>query len=148
VLAGIGVLASLPGLRPRQAAILGLVAGTLFAGGDISVKLVVQGGLWLVAVAALIPFYVFGTIRLQSAFQHGDALAAAGMATLATNAIPIAAGFVLFGETLPGGFRGPLQIGGFVMVVAGAVALSRRPADTTRASGRRRPSHATSPGSG
>ena len=84
---------------------LGLAAGLLFAGGDISAKLVVYGGIWLVAVSSLIACYALGTSVLQGAFQHGDALTGAGLATLATNAVPIAAGFVVFGEQLPGGAR-------------------------------------------
>ena len=46
------------------------------------------------------------TSVLQWATQRGDALTAACMATMATNAVPIAAGFVLFGEFLRAG-RGP-----------------------------------------
>jgi hypothetical protein len=79
---------------------LGLAAGLLFAGGDISAKLVVYGGIWFVAVLTLIVCYALGTSILQGAFQHGDALTGAGLATLATNAIPIAAGFFVFGEQL------------------------------------------------
>jgi hypothetical protein len=111
-------------LRVSRAAALGLAAGLLFAGGDISVKLAVHGGWWLIALSTLVVFYASGTMRLQAAFQRGDALTAAGMATLATNAVPIAAGFVLFGETLPDGPYGPLQIAGFAAIVLGAVALA------------------------
>ena len=89
--------------RFARAASLGLAAGLLFADGDISAKLVGYGGLWLVALATLIVAYAVGTSVLQLAYQRGDALTAAGMATMATNAVPIAAGFVLFGETLPRG---------------------------------------------
>lgn len=107
-----------------RAATLGLAAGLLFAGGDISVKLVVHGGWWLVALGSLIAFYASGSIRLQAAFQHGDPLTAAGMATLATNALPISAGFVLFGESLPSGTRAILQIVGLAATVASALALA------------------------
>lgn len=110
-------------LRVSRGAALGLAAGLLFAGGDISVKLIVGGGWWLLAVLSLIGFYALGTLRLQFAFQHGGALTAAGMATLATNAVPIAAGFVLFGETLPPGARGVLQLAGFAAIVVSAIAL-------------------------
>jgi hypothetical protein len=65
---------------------------------------------------------------LQSAYQRGDALTAAGTATVVTNAIPIAAGFVLFGETLPHGMRAVLQIAAFSCLVASAVALGHRQA--------------------
>jgi hypothetical protein len=111
-----------------RAAALGLAAGLLFADGDISAKLVVYGGGWLAAIVALIVCYGLGTSLLQGAFQHGDALTAAGLATLATNAIPIAAGFAVFGETLPAGARGVLQVAAFASIVVSAVFLSRPPA--------------------
>lgn len=106
---------------------LGLAAGLLFAGGDISAKLVVYGGIWLAAVSLLIVCYALGTSLLQGAFQHGDALTGAGLATLATNAVPIAAGFVVFGEQLPQGARGTLQLAAFASLVASAVILARAP---------------------
>ena len=112
--------------RFARAASLGLAAGLLFADGDISAKLVGYGGLWLVALATLIVAYAIGTSVLQWAYQRGDALTAAGMATMATNAVPIAAGFVLFGETLPRGIRAVLQIAAFASIVASAVALGHR----------------------
>jgi hypothetical protein len=111
-----------------RAAALGLAAGLLLADGDISAKLVGYGGLWLSALATLIVAYAVGTSVLQWAYQQGDALTAAGMATLATNAVPIAAGFVLFGETLPHGMRAVLQVVSFVCLVASAVALGHRQA--------------------
>lgn len=111
---------------PRGAA-LGLSAGLLFAGGDISAKLVGYGGAWLVALVSLIGFYGLGTSILQAAFQHGDALTGAGLATLATNALPIAAGFVVFDERLPGGARSVLQLAAFASLVVSAVLLSRAP---------------------
>ncbi len=110
-----------------RGASLGLAAGLLFAGGDISAKLVVYGGIWLVAVSTLIVCYALGTSILQGAFQHGDALTGAGLATLATNAVPIAAGFVVFGEQLPGGARGVLQLVAFASLVGSAVLLARTP---------------------
>jgi drug/metabolite transporter (DMT)-like permease len=114
--------------RIASAAALGLAAGLLFADGDISAKLVGYGGLWLTALATLIVAYAVGTSVLQWAYQRGDALTAAGMATLATNAIPIAAGFVLFGETLPRGMRAVLQIASFACLVLSAVALGSKQA--------------------
>jgi hypothetical protein len=117
------VLARLGAGLPRGAS-LGLAAGLLFAGGDISAKLVVYGGTWLVAVSSLIVCYALGTSVLQGAFQHGDALTGAGLATLATNAVPIAAGFVVFGEQLPGGARSVLQLAAFASLVGSAVLLT------------------------
>jgi hypothetical protein len=115
-------------VRIARAASLGLAAGLLFADGDISAKLVGYGGPWLTAIASLIIAYGVGTSVLQWAYQQGDALTAAGMATLATNAIPMAAGFVLFGETLPGGMRAVVQVASFGCLVASAIALGHQSA--------------------
>jgi drug/metabolite transporter (DMT)-like permease len=112
--------------RFARAASLGMAAGLLFADGDISSKLVGYGGPWLIAIATLIVGYGLGTSVLQSAYQRGDALTAAGMATMVTNAIPIAAGFVLFGEDLPHGVRAVAQIAAFTCLVVSAVALGQR----------------------
>src|SRR5262249_3478518 len=93
--------------RPlARAAALGLAAGLLFSNGAISAKLFALGGFWFLALISLILCYAAGTGALQTAFQHGSALTAAGIATLVTNAVPIAAGFVLFREALPSGVRG------------------------------------------
>ena len=61
------------------------------------------------------------------AYQRGDALTAAGTATMVTNAIPISAGFVLFGEALPHGIRAAAQVAAFACLVASAVALGHQP---------------------
>lgn len=113
-------------MRVVRAASLGLAAGLLFADGDLSAKLIGYGGLWLVALTSLIAAYGIGTSVLQWAYQRGDALTAAGMATMAANAVPIAAGFVLFGETLPHGTRAVLQVAAFGCLVASAVALGHQ----------------------
>jgi len=114
--------------RFARAASLGLAAGLLFADGDVSAKLVGYGGWWLLALITLIVAYLVGTSVLQWAYQRGDALTAAGLATMATNAVPIAAGFVLFGETLPHGGRAVLQVAAFGCLVASAVALGHQQA--------------------
>jgi drug/metabolite transporter (DMT)-like permease len=108
------------------AARYGLAAGLLFAAGDISAKLVGYGGGWLSAILPIIVCYGFGTSVLQAAFQRGAALTAAGIATLTTNAVPIAAGFVLFNEVLPSGAAGALQIAAFCLVVISGALLGRR----------------------
>ena len=111
-----------------RAASLGLAAGLLLADGDISAKLVGYGGLWLIALGTLIVAYAVGTSVLQSAYQRGDALTAAGPATMVTNGVPIVAGFVLFHEMLPLGIRALLQIAAFTFLVASAVALGHQQA--------------------
>ncbi|HEY5360480.1 MAG TPA: hypothetical protein VIJ82_22820 [Streptosporangiaceae bacterium] len=111
-----------------RAATLGLATGLLFSVGDISAKLVGYGGWWLVALVPLIVGYATGTSVLQSAYQQGDALTAAGTATMVTNAVPIVAGFVLFDEILPHGARAVLQVAAFACLVVSAVALGRQDA--------------------
>jgi drug/metabolite transporter (DMT)-like permease len=125
--AGAVLLIAVP-TRFGRAASLGLAAGLLFADGDISAKLAGYGGWWLITIGTLIVAYAVGTSVLQWAYQRGDALTAAGLATMATNAVPIAAGFVLFGETLPHGTRAVLQIAAFACLVVSAVALGRQQA--------------------
>lgn len=110
----------------KPAARYGLAAGLLFAVGDISAKLVGLGGAWIAALLSLLAGYGLGTSTLQGAFQRGGALTAAGIATLTTNAVPMAAGFVLFDEQLPPGSRGVLQIAAFASVVVSATLLGRR----------------------
>jgi drug/metabolite transporter (DMT)-like permease len=128
--AGAALLIAIP-TRFGRAASLGLAAGLLLADGDISAKLVGYGGVWLVAIVTLIVAYGTGTSVLQSAYQRGDALTAAGTATMVTNAIPIVAGFVLFDETLPRGMRAVAQVAAFTCLVVSAAALGRQ--DSPRA---------------
>ncbi len=117
---------------------LGLAAGLLFAGGDISAKLVVYGGSWLAATGTLIVFYALGTSVLQGSFQRANALTGAGLATLVTNAVPIAAGFVVFGEQLPHGTKGALQLTAFALLVVSGALLAHvnRKGAARRGSGR------------
>jgi hypothetical protein len=121
---GAAAMLSVARLRASHASILGLAAGLLFSGGDISAKLAVPGGAWLLVAVPLVAFYALGSIQLQSAFQHGDAVTAAGIATLTTNAVPIVAGILLLHETLPGGASRVLQIVAFALVVGGAALLT------------------------
>ncbi|MES1247393.1 MAG: hypothetical protein ABUS54_06950, partial [Actinomycetota bacterium] len=74
----------------------------------------------------LIAAYALGTSLLQAGYQRGGALTTAGIATLTTDALPIAAGFVLFGEELPRGADGGLQLAAFCSIVASATLLGRR----------------------
>jgi hypothetical protein len=124
--AGLAVLLIVQPTRFGRAATLGLAAGLLFADGDVSAKLIGYGGWWLLALVPLILAYGTGTSVLQTAYQRGDALTAAGMATMVTNAVPIAASFVLFGERLPIGAFAVLQIAAFGFLVISAVALGHQ----------------------
>ena len=123
---GVAILLIVQPTRFGRAATLGLAAGLLFADGDISAKLIGYGGLWLLALVPLIIAYGTGTSVLQTAYQRGDALTAAGMATMVTNAVPIVAGFVLFGERLPSGGFAVLQVLAFGCLVLSAVALGHQ----------------------
>lgn len=112
-------------------AAFGLAAGILFAAGDIATKAVVSGGNHLLLGPTLIGFYAGGTMVLQSGFQRGRPLTTAGIATLATNAIPIAAAMTLFQEPLPSGALGVTRVGAFASVVIGAVWLAPKRPDTS-----------------
>jgi drug/metabolite transporter (DMT)-like permease len=123
---GGAAIVTLAQIRLTRAVALGLGAGLLFATGDIAAKLVVYGGKWLFVVVLLVAAYALGSIELQAAFQQGDALTAAGMATLTTNAVPIVAGVILFREHIPNGVKGGLQIAAFATLVAGGALLNDR----------------------
>jgi hypothetical protein len=110
----------------RDGASFGVAAGVLFAAGDVSTKVMVDGDGHAIVAPAVIGFYAGGTLVLQIGFQRGRALATAGIATLGTNAIPIAAGMTLFEEPLPAGPIGAVRVAAFAAVVAGAVALAPR----------------------
>jgi hypothetical protein len=103
----------------------GIGAGFFYAAGDVGTKAAVAGGWRLLFIPALLAAHGLGFILLQLGFQRGSALATAGVATLFTNATPIAAGMALFHEPLPGGARGVLRVLAFAAVVVGAVLLTR-----------------------
>jgi hypothetical protein len=68
-------------------------------------------------LACLIVFYATGTAVLQAGFQRGSPLTIAGLATLLTNALPIAAGMLVFHEPSPGGWIGATRIIAFAAVI-------------------------------
>jgi hypothetical protein len=125
-----------------KAAGLGTAAGILYAAGDVGTKAALAGGARLLFVPALLACHGLAFVCMQLAFQRGGRLASAGLAVLWTNALPIAAGMVLFGEALPGGWRGAARIAAFALVVVGAVALSRREPGAGDLSGGLTPGHA------
>jgi len=108
-----------------RAATYGIAGGLLFSVGDISTKIATQGGARLAFAVPLVGGYVLGTAMLQLGYQRGGALTVAGIATLLTNALPIAAGTVLLDEPIPAGALGVLRIAAFAIVVAGAIVLAR-----------------------
>jgi drug/metabolite transporter (DMT)-like permease len=123
ILAGI---AAGPGRRLfASGAGLGIAAGFFYAAGDVGTKAAVAGGGRLAFVPAVLAAHGLAFILLQLGFQRGGALATAGVATLFTNAVPIAAGMVIFHESLPSGPLGALRILSFAAVIIGAVLLTR-----------------------
>ncbi len=112
-----------------RAAGLGMAAGVLYAAGDVGTKAAVSGGIHLWFVPALLACHGLAFVALQLGFQRGGALTTAGLATLWTNALPIAAGMVVFGEPLPGGALGVARVAAFVAVVVGAALLTRPSTD-------------------
>jgi hypothetical protein len=124
----------------------GLAAGILFAAGDVSTKMAVNGGAADIAfLVCLIVFYAVGTATLQGGFQRGGALTVAGLATLLTNALPIAAGMLVFNEPFPGGWVAAVRILAFAAVIAGAFLLSTRTKAAQSRQTRAEPEPAVSP---
>jgi hypothetical protein len=103
----------------------GIAGGLLFSIGDISVKVATQGGTRYVFAIGVIAGYALGTAFLQLGYQKGAALTVAGLATLLTNALPIAAGTIVLGEPVPSGVFGALRVLAFAAVTVGAVLLAR-----------------------
>lgn len=131
----------------RGGAAFGVAAGILFAAGDVGTKAAISGGDHLAVAPALVGFYASGTIVLQMGFQRGRALTTAGIATLGTNAIPIAAAMTLFAEPLPDGPLGVVRLLSFAAVVAGAAALAprRRTSESLREARERRSQRVPAP---
>jgi hypothetical protein len=117
-------------VRYGTAVAYGLAGGLFFSIGDISTKVATQGGPRAGFVVLLLLGYGLGTALLQIGYQAGAALTVAGLATLVTNALPIAAGTVILDEPLPHGALGVVRVLAFIAVVAGAVLLARPPAPT------------------
>jgi drug/metabolite transporter (DMT)-like permease len=102
-----------------------LAGGLFFSIGDISTKIATQGGVRILFVMTLIVGYTAGTILLQVGYQKGAALTVAGIATLLTNALPIAAGTVVLDEPVPPGAYGVVRVLAFAAVTASAFLLAR-----------------------
>jgi hypothetical protein len=103
----------------------GMAGGLFFSIGDISVKVATQGGARAAFAIGVIAGYALGTGFLQLGYQKGGALTVAGLATLLTNALPIAAGTVVLGEPVPSGVYGGVRIVAFAAVTLGAILLAR-----------------------
>ncbi|MGB2954084.1 MAG: hypothetical protein WBB74_11945 [Gaiellaceae bacterium] len=123
--AALVVLAAARGRLMGSAVAEGIAGGLFFAIGDISTKVATEGGLRSAFVLTLILGYTLGTSLLQLGYQRGGALTVAGLATLLTNALPIAAGPVVFAEPVPAGALGGLRIIAFTAVIVSAILLAR-----------------------
>ena len=109
----------------RPGAALGAAAGLLYSGGDVATKAFASGTHpFVLFIGLLLICHGLAFVALQLAFQRGSALATAGLSTLLTNALPIAAGLAVFGEVMPGGVAGALRGLGFAATVAGAALLA------------------------
>jgi len=134
--AAIAVVLVVVGRRHWGAAVAnGIAGGLFFSIGDISTKLATQGGARVAFAVTLLLGYFLGTALLQIGYQAGAALTVAGLATLVTNALPIAAGTVVLDEPLPTGWHGVLRVLAFAAVVTGAVLLARLQPGRTRTPG-------------
>jgi hypothetical protein len=109
----------------RSGAAFGLAAGLLYAAGDVGTKAAVAAGSRLAFAPVVLACHGLAFVVLQLGFQRGGPLATAGVATLFTNAVPIAAGMTIFHEGVPDGLLGAARIAAFVAVVAGATSLAR-----------------------
>jgi hypothetical protein len=103
----------------------GIAGGIFFSIGDISTKVATQGGTRVAFVATLILGYTLGTALIQLGYQRGSALTVAGLATLLTNALPIAAGTIVLEEPVPSGAFGGVRVLAFSAVTVGALLLVR-----------------------
>src|SRR6266513_327557 len=122
---GIGILAFVSARMRRRRLGRHELAGVLVSMGDISVKVATQGGARAAFAIGVIAGYSLGTVFLQLGYQKGGALTVAGLSTLLTNALPIAAGTVVLGEPVPSGVFGGLRIAAFAAVTLGAILLAR-----------------------
>ena len=138
--AALALLFLLLGRALLGVAVAAAVAGGLFFSiGDISTKVATQGGARIGFVILLVLGYTLGTVLLQLGYQAGGALTVAGLATLLTNALPIAAGTIVLEEPVPSGAFGGVRVLAFAAVTAGAFLLAQpevSPAIADAAAGR------------
>jgi hypothetical protein len=126
-LAGFALAAALASSLLPGSIGLGAAAGILYADADVATKAVTDGHVVFVPMVAAASGVAF--LCLQLGFQRGRAMTTVGLSTLLTNALPIAAGVVLFNETIPSGSLGTARDGAFAFVVLGAMLLARDHAD-------------------
>lgn len=106
-------------------AALGIAAGLCYGVGDVATKGAVNGSGLL-----LIPVFLFchliGFVATQLSYQRGSLLETAGVSSLLTNAIPILAGLVVFGEFPRHGTGAAIEVIGLGCALVGGTLLARR----------------------
>jgi hypothetical protein len=112
-------------LRVPAAIALGASAGILYATGDVATKAAVATAGLAVFVSVVLAAHGLAFVCLQLAFQRGGALVTVGLATLLTNALPVAAGALLFRERVPSGALGDVRVAAFALAIAGGAMLAR-----------------------
>jgi hypothetical protein len=123
LLAGLAAVPAAAVLRPGAG--LAIAAGLLYSAGDVATKTAIDGVSPVVLFAVLLPVcHGLAFICLQLAFQHGTALATAGLSTLLTNVLPVFAGLIIFAEHIPDGAAGIVRGLGFAAAALGATMLA------------------------
>jgi hypothetical protein len=103
----------------------GIAAGLMYAAADVGTKDAVHAGVLLAFAIPVWCCHLLAFTLIQLSFQRGRALATAGLSSFCTNALPIAAGLLIYHETAPPGLLGALRFVAFGCVVAGAVFVAR-----------------------
>jgi len=127
VAAGISIGPLAPLLAPGAG--FGLAAGLMYAAADVGTKAAWYGGFDLLIIAPVWLCHGLAFTFIQLSFQRGRALATAGLSSFCTNALPIAAGVLVYSEQVPGGTLGVLRVVAFICVVVGAAAVARKDRD-------------------
>lgn len=147
-LSAAALLAALPagGRRPQA---LGIAGGLLYGAADVAIKALTgvasRHGIGHALLTAWFPLALLATVGaffcFQRALQAGRALPVIALMTAATNALSIAAGFVVFGDPIgrTGGLVA-LHAASLVLVVAAASLLAPAQAEATVSAGLSTPS--------
>jgi hypothetical protein len=137
VAVGVSIGPAAPRLAPGAG--FGLGAGILYAAADVGTKEAVHGGMLLAFALPVWGFHLLAFTLIQLSFQRGRALATAGLSSFCTNALPIAAGLLIYNETAPPGLLGALRFVAFGCVVLGAAFVARREQTPEERAARERP---------
>jgi uncharacterized membrane protein len=104
----------------------GLAAGLMYGAADVGTKAAWYSGWFLLLIIPIWACHGLAFTLIQLSFQRGRALATAGLSSFCTNALPIAAGILVYHEQVPEGPLGALRVLAFICVVVGAAAVARR----------------------